>query len=91
MPWHPLWEKAEVVPPDQFVTRQQAKKELGLRLVGTVNMRIAHGNLQGAALGENTAELGVTRSSLDAEIQWWREATLAQRWWRHARTLINNL
>ena len=91
MPWHPLWEKAKVVSADEFVSRQQAQEELGLRLVGTVNMRVAHGNLDGAVLGASSSDLGVTRSSLDAEIRWWREATLAQRWRRHARTLINNL
>jgi hypothetical protein len=88
MPWHPVWEGARVVPSEQFVTRQRARQELGLRFGGTVNIRISNGYLEGAVLGEITPDLGVSRSSLDAEVRWWQEATLLERLGRHARTVF---
>ena len=88
MPWHPQWDKARVVAAEQFVTREVARKELGLRFGGTVNLRISNGYLEGAVLGPDSPDLGVTRNSLDAEIRWWEDATLMMRLWRHIRTVL---
>jgi hypothetical protein len=79
-----------VVTPAQFVHRAQAKRELGLRIVGTVNMRLSHRHLVPAITSPDSPELGVTRDSLDAEIAWWKHANTRARVRRHLETILSN-
>lgn len=73
----PRWWVGEEVPNDQFVTQAQAAETLGLRSDLTVGAYIGRGILIPATSTEG--ESGVTRASLDAEIEWQRTASGLQR------------
>lgn len=85
----PRWWVGDVVSPGEFVSQEEAADVLGLRSHLTIGVYIARGILQPARTADGNR--GVTRSSLDTELEWQRTASTMQRLRRRLGGLLHFL
>jgi hypothetical protein len=78
-----------VVPEDQFVSREEANTALG-DWAPDVQTLAMHGEVQYAFRASDGAE-GVTRESLDRELEWRRTASVFKRTRRAVRNALHYL
>jgi hypothetical protein len=88
---HPRW--VDVVPVEDFVAMGEAEAALGIGR-STIGLLVPSGYLRYAVTHESpwdTADLGIVKSTLDAEVPRWRASSRWQRvWFRWLLVLIVN-
>lgn len=81
------WDNPPIeVKDEEWLSQQEAAERLGLFSTLSVGLRIAEGSLQ-AATSERFGP-GVTRSSVERELQWRRSASFPKRMWKALRRVL---
>lgn len=83
----PAWRLAPACSQEEAVSVGRAKDLLGLRIEGTVNVRVVLGVLEPCWLPGQ--ERGVTINSVERELARWKTASFRQRLVRRFLTLVN--